>query len=155
MRIVSPPERLTPYFLTQEFTATDTGLDNSIPDLETWCSIRALCSAILVPWRERVGSLHVSSGYRSDPVNRAIRGSSTSDHLVGRAADIIPIRARALVWPVLVDMVHAGLPVDQAIVYLDGRPHMHVSHRQGSLNRRQVLAFDGARYVGWQSRMGA
>lgn len=136
---MSVPDELTPFFATGEFEVTSTGLPNAVEDLEIWYSLRALCSAVLVPWREQVGSLKVTSGYRSPAVNAAVGGSSTSDHPTGRAADVVPVDVTQLeAWKVLLGMVRAGLPADQIILY-PHTGHIHVAHRQGDLNRRQAL----------------
>jgi len=49
----------------------------------------ALVGAVLDPLREKYGKpIHVSSGYRCPAVNKAAKGSITSQHLVGEAADL-------------------------------------------------------------------
>ena len=66
---------LTPHFTVAEFEVTNTGLENFLPE-DLVPRARALCSAVLEPWRERVGPLKVTSGFRSRAVNRAIPGAS-------------------------------------------------------------------------------
>lgn len=133
------PTELTPYFRTSEFEVTSTGLDNRVPTLEVWHALRALCSAVLVPLRERIGPIRITSGYRSPAVNEAIGGSTTSDHPTGRACDLVPIDAsRNQAWVTLLGMMRKGLPVDQAILY-PHTGHIHVAHVQHRVNRRQVL----------------
>ena len=75
----------------------------------------------------------VSSGFRSEQVNRAVSGSSTSQHRLGQAADISTrsLDAEALARRI----VELRLPFDQLIQEF-GR-WVHVSY--GPRHRRQVL----------------
>ena len=146
--------KLTPHFTLAEMTRTSTGVPN-VPTAADLCRLRAVCSAVLEPWRERVGPLRVSSGYRSMRVNDAVGGSVKSQHLKGEAADVVPLRMeRRKAWLVLVEMVRAGLPVDQAIIY-ESTGHIHVSHTADRTARRQLLVkqSDGT-YTSWDSYPG-
>jgi zinc D-Ala-D-Ala carboxypeptidase len=59
------------------------------PPAEVIENLRALCVNVLQPLRDAVGKpIRVTSGYRCSRVNRDEGGSSTSEHLKGRAADI-------------------------------------------------------------------
>lgn len=81
---------ITEHFTLEELTHTDTGLPNDPP----LCLARnlALLAETLEQVRELLGvPLHVSSGYRSERVNAAVGGAETSEHLVGRAADFVPM----------------------------------------------------------------
>ncbi len=140
------PASLAPYFQTSEFEVTNTGFANRIPDLTTWCQIRTLCSAVLVPLRERIGPIKITSGWRSHRVNMAVGGSSTTDHHAvddaddGAASDIKPLAvSQREAWAVLLDMMRHGLPVDQAIFY-PHTGHIHIGHRQAVINRREADA---------------
>lgn len=149
---------LTPHFQLGEFVATSTGLPN-FPGPEHLCSLRALCSAVLEPWRDRIGGpITITSGYRSPAVNDELRrrgrsASSTSQHLLGEAADVL-VADRRTAWLVLVQLAAAGLPVDQAITYED-LPHVHVSHTARWTARRELLVHTrGGDYVPWESYRG-
>jgi hypothetical protein len=81
---------LTEHFRLVEFTRSETatrkGLDNT-PDDETIERLKILASG-LEEVRELLGvSLHITSGYRSIKVNSAIGSASTSQHVLGEAAD--------------------------------------------------------------------
>ena len=102
-------------------------------------SLLSLVDAVLNPWRELVGPLRISSGWRTEEENARIPGSAKgSQHVTGEAVDVVPLacdlnRAFTLLF---------GLPFDQAILYpSDG--HIHVSHRgslpEGRKNRGQLL----------------
>ena len=127
---------ITPHFSLEELSTTATGLENTPGPVEA-CCLRALCSAVLEPWRERVGPLRITSGYRSVLVNVAVGGSPTSQHLRGEAADVVPVRSTVgRAYEVLTQMMDAGLPVDQLILYSG---HIHVSHTARWVARRQVI----------------
>lgn len=53
-------------------------------------NLKRLCVNILEPLRKEFKTpVKISSGYRSDKLNTAIGGSKFSDHMLGKAADII------------------------------------------------------------------
>jgi hypothetical protein len=84
---------LSTHFTLAEMTvsqeAVRRGLDNR-PKQEHISNLQRLCNDILEPLRAKIGKpIIVSSGYRSPAVNAAAGGSSTSDHMEGKAADII------------------------------------------------------------------
>ena len=75
-------------FTLKEMTKTDTGLPNEIPSFEvafnlydTACFLQNLRNKIKMP-------IVVTSGYRSEAVNKAVGGAKNSAHLRGGAADI-------------------------------------------------------------------
>jgi len=144
--------KITAHFTEAELTVTSTGLPN-IPPESARCALRALCVAVLEPWRERCGPLRVTSGYRSPEVNRAVGGSATSQHVRGEAADVIP-RDRLQAWDELGLLMTAGLPVDQAIIY-EGAPHVHVSYSPtGQPRRERLVKLSTGAYVPWSSYRG-
>lgn len=140
---------LTPHFTLQELTTTKTGKANT-PNTGEVAKLRALCSAVLEPWREIVGPLRVNSGFRSEAVNNAVGGSSTSQHRYGEAADVTPLGwSRARSWRALLDLMAAGLPVDQAIIY-ESTSHVHLSHTARHNARREALVkTSSGQYVEW------
>lgn len=81
--------RLSKDFILSEFTDTDTGLPN-VPGQEEIRNLKLLVQKVLQPARNKFGVINVTSGFRSPEVNSApsVKGSATSDHLFGRAADI-------------------------------------------------------------------
>ena len=75
-------------FTLKEMTKTGTGLPNEIPSFEvafnlydTACFLQKLRTLIGMP-------IVVTSGYRSEAVNKAVGGAKNSAHLRGGAADI-------------------------------------------------------------------
>lgn len=147
-------DRLTPNFRLSELTTTSTGLDN-VPDALAVAHLTLLAHLVLEPWRELVGPLRVTSGFRSKAVNTAIRGAANSDHMLGRAADVQPTATALMAaWSELLRIL-PELPVDQAIVYARprGQGWVHVSWRMEP--RRQVLVSPpGGSYVPWSAWSG-
>lgn len=125
--------RLSPNFTLAELTATNTGLENK-PTAAEVANLRALAVNVLQPLRDAIQvPLIVSSGFRSDRVNRAVGGSATSQHRLGQAADI---STRAMGAEDLARrIVELRLPFDQLIQEFG--TWVHVSY--GPRNRRQVL----------------
>lgn len=144
--------QLSPHFLLSELTHTDTRLPNE-PSPEHVANLRLLCERVLEPWRERVGPLRISSGFRSEAVNTAVKGSRTSEHLQGLAADVVPVRtALPEAWAELVRLVEEGLPVSQGIVYqrVEGRGWIHCSVDLQPPVRKELLVQAGGRYHRWE-----
>jgi zinc D-Ala-D-Ala carboxypeptidase len=122
--------QLSQSFTLQELvfsqTAARDGIDNT-PSVAQVRALRGLCANILQPLRDSVGKpLVVSSGYRCPRLNRAIGGSATSQHMEGRAADIVcfSLDTKKLFKRVL----ELKLPFDQ-LIYEGGRQSIwvHVS----------------------------
>jgi hypothetical protein len=107
--------QLSPHFRLSEMlnsgTARSKGLDND-PSAAVIENLRRLCNEALEPIRAAVGPLKVNSGYRSDAVNKAVGGSTTSAHSYGLAADLHPPRGcKAL----MTDIIKTGVKLDQLI----------------------------------------
>jgi hypothetical protein len=133
--------KLSNSFNLIEFTSSETasrrGIDNN-PSIAVIENLRLLCENVLQPLRDKYGkSINITSGYRSPKLNKAIGGSSTSQHCFGQAADIQVDRKDYLkVWEIL-----KTLPFDQIIFEFgtESAPDwIHVSFVQGK-NRGQKL----------------
>ena len=86
------------YFTITELCYSDTakakGIDNS-PTTEVRANLVTLVNTLLDPLREAWKSpIRVTSGYRCGVLNRAVGGSSSSAHLYGCAADIVPLNGK-------------------------------------------------------------
>ena len=86
------------YFTINELIASDTakakGIDNS-PKTAVRANLVALIETLLDPLREAWKSpIKVTSGYRCGVLNKAVGGASTSAHLYGCAADIVPLNGK-------------------------------------------------------------
>lgn len=124
--------------LTSSETAARKGIDNT-PTQDVITNLRELCVYVLQPLREQYGkSINITSGYRSPKVNKAIGGSTTSDHCFGNAADFtVAISDYHHVFSIL-----RTLEFDQ-LIWEFGDIHapqwIHVSFRCKGANRKQVL----------------
>lgn len=83
---------LSKHFTLEEFTNSPTAvykkIDNT-PNKEQIENMKALCLNVLEPIREKLGKpVKVTSGFRCPKLNSLIGGSSTSQHMEGKAADI-------------------------------------------------------------------
>ncbi|RDD63010.1 D-Ala-D-Ala carboxypeptidase family metallohydrolase [Ferruginivarius sediminum] len=144
---------LSPNFTLAELvksrTALSRGIDNT-PGPESVTALRALARNVLQPVRERYGvPFSPSSGYRSAELNAAVGGAPDSQHTRGEAADFeVPGIANLAVARFIRD----NLDFDQLILEFH-RPHdphagwIHCSYTLLRANRRQVLTFDGRRYL--------
>jgi hypothetical protein len=133
--------KLSNSFNLIEFTSSETasrrGIDNT-PSIAVIENLRLLCENVLQPLRDKYGkSINITSGYRSPKLNKAIGGSSTSQHCFGQAADIqVDKKDYLKVWEIL-----KTLPFDQIIFEFgtESAPDwIHVSFVQGK-NRGQKL----------------
>ncbi|MBT9919769.1 D-Ala-D-Ala carboxypeptidase family metallohydrolase [Bacteroides uniformis] len=129
------------YFTVAEFVKSDTAdrraIDNRLPK-ELLPNVQALVDNVLDPLREAYGKpITVTSGFRCPALNNAVKGSATSDHMTGRAADITggsPRENRRLFYLIQ----ELELPFDQ-LIDEKNFSWVHVSYREGN-NRKQVLA---------------
>lgn len=145
---MSAPVRLGRFFTLAEFERTSTGLPNVAPPEAVTC-MKALVGLTLDPLRLALGRpVKVNSGFRSLAVNNAVGGSPTSQHKVGKAADIEVdgLSAEELARR----LVALRLPFDQLIWYTPARGgHLHVSLNVGGKQRGKMLqAFVGG-YRRW------
>lgn len=80
---------MTKNFSLSELTVTNSGLPN-VPNAEQIANLEILVNSILQPLRDQFGKpIRVTSGFRSDAVNKHIGGSKTSQHCKGQAADLV------------------------------------------------------------------
>src|SRR5690606_5989267 len=87
--------QLSPHFALSELLRSDAARARGLYQVPTPAVVerlRELCVELLEPVRASVGPLRVTSGYRRPAVNSAVGGSSTSAHMSGRAADVVPVR---------------------------------------------------------------
>lgn len=123
--------------LTRSDTAKRYGIDNTPGDGDK-AALKALVEKILDPLREAWGCpIIVSSGYRCPRLNKIVKGSPTSSHLLGQAADIHTVSDSPADNKRLFDLiVKLKLPFDQLIDEY-GYNWIHVSY--SPRYRRQIL----------------
>ena len=139
--------------MCQSTTASRRGLANVPDDLETE-ALQILCREVLQPMRDHFGRpVRVNSGYRSAALNKAIGGSTTSQHTFGEAADIEIPGVDNLE---LAHWIFDNLEIDQVIseCYDEGDPSsgwVHVSRRRMGRDRQEALTFRKPRPGGYTS----
>jgi len=84
--------KLTNNFTLEEMiysnTAKQKGIPNE-PDDNALQNIKELAKEILQPIRDKYNKpIRINSGYRSQALNKSLKGANNSDHLYGAAADI-------------------------------------------------------------------
>lgn len=129
----------------EEFCHSDTakrnGIDNTIKDAVHLASAKLLCEKVFQKVREHFAvPIHISSGYRSLALNRAIKGASSSQHCRGEAMDLDADRYGKITNKQIFDYIKENLEFDQLIWEFgtDSNPDwVHVSY--SSKNRKQVL----------------
>ena len=136
--------QLSKNFTMAEFIKSDTAnrlnIDNT-PEGEHLEAAKALFENVVQKVRDHFGPTVLNSGYRSPDLNEAVRGSKTSQHCKGEAADIeVPGVANADVANWIVD----NLDFDQVILefYTPGEPSsgwVHVSYKADGTNRKSIL----------------
>lgn len=80
-------ENLSLYEVLKSNTATRYGIDNS-PTEEHLANLKSIAKNVFQPLRDKLGAITVSSGYRSEKLNKAIKGSKSSQHCKGQALDL-------------------------------------------------------------------
>jgi hypothetical protein len=87
--------------------------------------------------------IHISSGYRSVELNRAIKGSSTSQHCKGEAIDIdMDGSSNGVTNRMVFDYILKSLDFDQLIWEFgtsENPDWVHVSYSSSGNQRKQVL----------------
>lgn len=123
--------------LCRSNTADRLGINNRCRQ-EHVVSLTALVDNVLDPLREWWGKpLIVSSGYRCPELNAAVKGSKTSQHMSGQAADIDTGDRQQN--KLLFEYIRKNLPFDQ-LIDESNSAWVHVSYRVDGKNRKQVLS---------------
>lgn len=129
------------YFTINELIASDVAKNNNInniPNEQEKYNLTALVDNILDPLREAYGKpIIVTSGFRSEKLNKLVKGSSTSQHRFGQAADIRSKEDTKNENKKLFDLIqNLNLPFDQLIDEYN-YDWVHVSY--SPRNRKQIL----------------
>ena len=153
--------RISKNFTLSELTSSNTakrlGISNT-PDKEGIHKLRLLAAELLQPLRNAVGPLRVTSGYRSESLNKAIGGSfkldedgnyvALSQHCKCEAVDLQFVRRGSMDnMRIFNAVVTLGLDFDQLILEFGGASAekdsdnpdwVHISWKIKD-NRRQIL----------------
>ena len=128
--------KITPHFTLTELTHTSTGIENK-PNSQQTSALITLCGKVLQPLRDMYGApIHVSSGYRSPSVNKAVGGARNSQHTLGEAADITVYSREGN--KKLFEIIRDNLSFDQ-LINERNFSWIHVSYKSQKENRKQIL----------------
>ena len=145
--------RLGMHFTLDEFCVSAAAARAGLvldPSPEVVGNLQALVTHLLDPLRTALAvPVRITSGYRSGALNVLLKGSRTSQHLRGEAADIKAQGFDAI--QIARKIVELGLEYDQVIWYAPERGgHVHLSYSTRRANRRQILhAPAQGGYVAW------
>jgi zinc D-Ala-D-Ala carboxypeptidase len=133
--------RLSPNFTLDEFVVSQTaarlGLDNTPPPEIMPALLKTAQGMEAVRVRLSHAPIAVSSGYRSQAVNKAVGGSASSQHTKGEAVDFICPRFGTPAE--VVDAIKgSGIEFDQLILEFDRWVHISFT----SQPRHMVLTID-------------
>lgn len=123
-------------------TAKRNGIDNT-PTAEHLENFKLLAEKVFEPIRAHFKvPIHISSGYRSQALNKFIKGSASSQHCKGEAIDIdMDGSSSGVTNKMVFDFIVDNLDWDQIIHEFgtDATPDwVHVSYTKGK-NRKQKL----------------
>jgi hypothetical protein len=128
--------------LTRSDSAKRNGIDNN-PTAEHLENFKLLAEKVFEPIRLHFGvPIHISSGYRSEALNKFIKGSSSSQHCKGQAIDIdMDGSSSGVTNADVYNFIKDNLNFDQLIWEMgtDKNPDwVHVSYTKDK-NRKQKL----------------
>lgn len=137
------------YFQLYEFLESEMAVQKGIANLPCWEhaeNLKALTTELLDPLRVAYGKpISVTSGFRGKELNEAVKGSAYSAHLLGYAADLVPVEGDvdefirfAVDW-----LKSNNIAFDQAVVEKDknGNHWLHLAlYNLEKLQRKQIKA---------------
>lgn len=131
-------EHFTISELSKSDIAKKNGIDNT-PDEASKKNLELLVDNILDPLRRKWGKpIVVNCGFRCEELNKLVKGSKTSQHRFGQAADIEDASRDEAENKRLFDLIREmRLPFDQLINEF-GYSWIHISY-SSTLRRGQVL----------------
>ena len=125
-------------FKISELIKSDTAIKNNInnmPDINSLDNLLDLIFYCLQPIRDKIKKpMIITSGFRSNLVNKLVKGVSNSQHLKGQAADFI---INGMTPAQIIEKIKTyNIDFDQLINEYDR--WVHVSYNKNN-NRRQIL----------------
>jgi hypothetical protein len=129
-------ENLSLAEMVRSESAKRLGISNQ-PTPEHLHNMQLLAVCVFQPIRNHFKRpIHISSGYRSKELNKAVGGSNTSQHSTGQAIDI-DMDGTEITNKQVFDFIKDNLEYDQLINEFD-YSWVHVSY-SGKRNRKQIL----------------
>lgn len=132
--------QLSENFWLHEFLFSKKALQHGIkntPTAKVIDNLTWLCRTILQPTRNQWGAIKIESGFRVYELNKLVGGVYDSDHMLGLAADIVPLEAHpqdVFIW--LIENINFKEAIDQ----IETKGSIHVSSYQPEI--RSILYLD-------------
>ena len=118
-------------------TAKRLDISNEMSD-EHLENMQRVIDNLIQPMRDAIGPIRISSGYRSPKLNKAIGGSSRSQHCKGEALDLQFWKEGKMNNKVIYDwVIDSGIEFDQMINEFD-YAWIHISLKSKE-NRKEIL----------------
>jgi hypothetical protein len=143
------PTLIAPHFSLEELTVTQQrdksgNIMQNVPDADQLCNLKLLANIMLEPIRTLWDCpMRVNSAFRCEAVEIKVSGKAYGQHMLGQAADIVPIaRAKHLSVKAAYELIwRSNLPYDQLLLEMAGEAvWIHVSiAAAGKEPRRQAL----------------
>lgn len=111
-----------------------------VPTFNVVNNLSELCRRILDPIACRYGKVVVvTSGWRSERLNKAVGGVDSSQHKTGCAADIRPLLANETkdLWTIIQGMIDSGEIEPDQVIYYRRRRFIHISWDE--FPRKQIM----------------
>jgi hypothetical protein len=136
-------EHLSLAEVTRSESAKRKGISN-MPTPEHIENFKLLAENIFEPIRNHFGKpIFISSGYRSDALNKAVGGAKSSQHCKGEAIDIdMDGNANGVTNKMVFDYIKDNLNFDQLIWEFGTASNpdwVHVSYNSDGKQRKQIL----------------
>src|SRR5437773_3755303 len=140
--------QLSQHFSLEELVASETaarqGIDNT-PDPRTLTNLIRLAETLERARRALDNhAMLITSGYRSETLNRVVGGSSSSMHTLGLAADFI-CPSFGSPFEVCRQLVRAQVPLDQLILEFAEWTHLGLAPEGIPLRYQQLTITDRAK----------
>jgi hypothetical protein len=139
--------KLSEHLDLSEVTRSESAKRNGISNMPTElhiANLKLLAEKVFQPIRNNFRCpIHISSAYRSIELNRAVKGSLTSQHCTGEAIDIdMDGSANGVTNKMVFDYIKNNLEFDQLIWEFGTNENpdwVHVSYESTGRQRKQVL----------------
>ena len=134
-------QKLSPHFTLGELLISETAARRGIPNIPRPAenaALRLLCDKVLEPVRVHFARpVVITSGYRSPQLNKAVKGSATSQHCRGEAADFTVPGVSNLE---VIRWMHRNLDFDQLIYEFGETGWIHCSYSAGQMRNSELSA---------------
>jgi hypothetical protein len=139
--------KLSEHLDLSEVTRSESAKRNGISNMPTEqhiANFKLLAEKVFEPIRNHFRCpIHISSAYRSIELNRAVKGSLTSQHCTGEAIDVdMDGTPNGVTNKMVFDFIKDNLEFDQLIWEFgtkDNPDWVHVSYESTGKQRKQIL----------------